>query len=316
MVSKHFKIIFFFGIFIVLASFVVAIVLPPNLAPEFSGSALFNLEYSSQVEASQISNLFALNDLFISVEVDDKSVSLETKALDDELYLEVTNSLKGLGEYSITSFESFSPEISQELIRKSIVALIFASILIILFISFSFRNISSVVSSWKYGVVSVIALIHDVVIPFGVFSIIGVFTSASLDVLFVTALLAVIGYSINDTVVVFDRVRERLSKSSLKFEEAIDLGVKQSIRRSLYTSISTLIPLVLLSILVPVTKWFAFTLFVGILVGTYSSLFFAPAILVMWQKYLPQKESGKKEKDHLDSAEDKLMASLKGVDTI
>ena len=109
------------------------------------------------------------------------------------------------------AYESFSPSISQELVRKALIALVAAMVLIILYISFVFKRVSRPVASWKYGLVAIVALVHDAIIPIGLFALLALFTSAAVDALFVTALLATLGYSINDTIVVFDRVQRAIT---------------------------------------------------------------------------------------------------------
>ena len=184
-----------------------------------------------------------------------------------------------------------------------------------------FKGVSRPIASWKYGVVSIAALLHDVAAPLGIFALLAPFTSASVDALFVTALLATLGYSINDTIVIFDRIRDRLKtnmgkKHKENFGTVVDYGVRSSVRRSLYTSVSTVIPLALLIVLVPVTQWFGVALFVGVAAGTYSSLFFAPSLLLLWHRHFPQKEDGNRTKTDTEKAEDTLKDILQGQDVM
>ena len=320
MISKRTNIWVALSASVVVVSIIAAFVSSPTISPEFSGKASVVVTFDNATSSQAISEAIQSSDNAYTIEQKaGNTYHITSSAIDDEAYVALTSSLKeSVGTFSVDTFESFSPEISQELLRKSIIALVIAVFIIIIFIAFSFSAVSFPVASWKYGIVAVMALVHDIIIPFGIFAVIGHITSASIDVLFVTALLAILGYSINDTVVVFDRIREqlRLRGKDAPFEGMVDSGVRQSIRRSVYTSVSTLIPLLLLTIFVPVTQWFAFTLFIGILAGTYSSLFFAPSLLVLWQRHFPQDEQQKDNRTETEKIEKDLIANLKGVDTI
>ena len=189
-------------------------------------------------------------------QVSEKEYTISTRSLSNEEYTILKHTItNAVGEYEIKEYQSFSSSISTELLYKAIIALIVAIIVIILYISFVFRKSSRPIASWKYGMAATLALIHDTIIPLGLFAILAPFTTATVDTLFVTALLATLGYSINDTIVVFDRMRDRLQVNREKnrkedFNETIDYGVKNSLRRSVYTSVSTVTPLVLLFIFV------------------------------------------------------------------
>jgi len=162
---------------------------------------------------------------------------------------------------------------------------------IILFIALAFRKVSEPVSSWKYGVIAIIALLHDIIVPVGLFALLGVVVSAEIDVLFVMALLAILGYSVNDTIVVFDRVRENLrTNSELNKKEDFELTVGKSLNqtytRSINTSLTTLFVLLTLFFLgAPVTQNFALVLLTGVIAGTYSSIFLATPLLVVAERF-------------------------------
>jgi preprotein translocase subunit SecF len=194
------------------------------------------------------------------------------------------------GSGVIKSFDSIGPVLGAEALRKAYVSIILVIIGIVLFITFAFRKVSEPVSSWKYGLTAIIALIHDVIIPVGAFSILGHFAGYEVDTLFVTALLVVLGFSVHDTIVVFDRVREnlKLSGSKMSFDEVVGTSISQTFTRSINTSLTTLIALVVLYILGgTATEHFALTLIIGIAAGTYSSIFIGSPLLVTlerWQK--------------------------------
>ncbi len=183
-------------------------------------------------------------------------------------------------------FDSIGPSIGEELKRKSIYAIFFVLIAIVLYIAWAFRKVSKPIISWKYGVVAIITLFHDVLITIGVFVILGKFFGIEVNTPFVAAILTVIGYSVNDTIVVFDRIRENLPKSEEDFEGTINTSVNQTLTRSINTSLTTI--LVLLSIVFfggQTIRSFALALSIGIFVGTYSSIFLASPLLVVWEKW-------------------------------
>jgi preprotein translocase subunit SecF len=181
-------------------------------------------------------------------------------------------------------FNSVGPTMGAELRSKAWVAIATVIIAIILFIAFVFRRVSeSGVSSWKYGVIAIIALAHDIIIPAGIFSALGY----EFDSLFVIALLAILGLSVNDTIVVFDRVRENIkNKISKDFSETVGMSLKQTFTRSINTSLTTLFVLLTLYFVGPEsTQHFALALALGIFFGTYSSIFLASPLLVAVEKF-------------------------------
>jgi preprotein translocase subunit SecF len=159
------------------------------------------------------------------------------------------------------------------------------------FITFAFRKVSQPVASWKYGLITIFALFHDVLVPTGVFVALGHFYGFEVDTLFVTAILVILGFSVHDTIVVFDRVRENLkhanlSKGKTTFEEVVGASISQTFVRSINTSLTTLLALVVLYFVGPeVTKHFSLALLVGITAGTYSSIFLGSPLLVTVEKW-------------------------------
>ena len=182
-------------------------------------------------------------------------------------------------------FDSVGPTIGQELKSRSLTAIVIVLLAIVLYIAWAFRKVSKPVASWKYGVAANIALFHDVLITLGVFSVLGHFYGMEINSPFVAAILTVLGYSVNDTIVVFDRIRENLPKSDEDFEGTVNTSVNQTITRSINTSLTTL--LVLLAILFfggTTIRSFVLALSIGVFIGTYSSIFLASPILVVWEK--------------------------------
>jgi preprotein translocase subunit SecF len=193
----------------------------------------------------------------------------------------------------LKNFNSIGPVLGQEAERKSLTSIFFVVLCIVLFITFAFRKISEPVASWKYGLITVVALLHDVILPTGVFAILGHFAGYEVDTLFVTAILVILGFSVHDTIVVFDRVREnlkinRVNRNTKTFETVVGESINQTIVRSVNTSLTTLLAVLAVYFLGPeTTKHFALALVIGIFFGTYSSIFIASNLLVTvekWQK--------------------------------
>jgi len=184
-------------------------------------------------------------------------------------------------------FNSIGPVIGSELKESSVWAIVIALIAIVLYIGFAFRKVSFPVSSFKYGIIATIALFHDIIITLGVFSVLGHFYGIEIGIPFVAAILAILGYSVNDTIVVFYRTRENLLKSGIDdFEKIFNKSVNETLIRSINTSFTTLIVLFALYLFGGDTiKYFVVALMVGIAAGTYSSIFIASPLLVTWQKW-------------------------------
>lgn len=184
------------------------------------------------------------------------------------------------------SFESVGPVAGSELKRKSISALIIVSVAIVLYVAWAFRKVSGSIASWKYGLAAVIALLHDVIIVAGVFAILGKFYGVEIGVPFIAALLTILGYSVNDTIVVFDRTRENLIIGrSGDYEEIVNKSINETIARSLNTSITTILALLAVYFFGgETTKMFMLALIIGCVVGTYSSIFLASPIMVVWER--------------------------------
>lgn len=189
---------------------------------------------------------------------------------------------------TVLSFDSVGPTVGKSLQQKAVSALVLASIAIIIYLAWAFRSVSRVVSAWSFGVIAVIALLHDAGIVTGLFAIIGHFNVAmSIDSYFITAILTIIGYSVNDTIVIFDRLREVLrSQPGLAIGDAVEVSIAQTLGRSLNTSLTVL--LVLLPMLIlgrGSLQSFLLALTLGVIVGTYSSIFIAAPLIATWQNY-------------------------------
>jgi preprotein translocase subunit SecF len=228
----------------------------------------------------------------------EKDYILRQKELNPTEKAELLKTLQTFGTVQEVQFNSVGPSIGTELVRKAWWAISLVTISIIIFIAFAFRGVSKPVASWKYGVVAIVTLIHDIVIPTGLFAYLGHVRGAEVGLLFIVALLTILGISINDTIVVFDRIREnlRLNAERNKHESFKDLvwrSVVQTMARSINTSLTVIMVLAALFFVGPEsTKDFSLTLIVGMVAGTYSSIFLAAPLLVLIEKY--QKVTAKK----------------------
>lgn len=188
-------------------------------------------------------------------------------------------------------FDSIGPIIGSELKKKTIYAILIVLLAIIAFIAFAFRKVSKPIASWKYGIIAVITLAHDIIITVGIFALLGTFYNTEANAPFVAALLTILGYSVNDTIVIFDRIRENLVKMSrLEFSEIINHSINETLSRSINTMLTTLLALIAVFLFGGVTiKFFVLALIFGIFSGTYSSIFIASPLLVLWEKFSHKK---------------------------
>lgn len=213
---------------------------------------------------------------------------IRTEHLDESMHQQLLTALETrFGEVDERRFDSFGPSVGVELRNRALIGVAVTLLLIGLYVAFVFRKVSEPIASWKYGVLTLVTAFHDVLVPLGVFAIAGKFFGWQVDSAFVAAILTILGYSINDTIVVFDRTRENLAHDSgQEFEAVVEHSVKQTLSRSMITGVSSLIALVAISIWGgESTRPFAVALIVGILVGTYSSIFVASPLLVTWEKW-------------------------------
>lgn len=281
-----------FSALLVLGSLVALLTLGLKPGIEFKGGAIVTAQYTGAMpEIDQIKDQaknLGLGDVSVQL-AGEKEVIVKTRTLveSDRPVLAQTLSVAGTFPYTEKSFSAIGPSISSELTTKSILAVILVSIAIIIFITFAFRGVSKPVASWKYGLISITTLLHDIIIPAGLYAYLGYAFGAEVDTLFVVALLTILGISISDTIVIFDRIRENLKKKiSQSFEEVVGESLSQSFVRSINTSMTTVIVLLALFFFGPEpTKWFALTLMTGLIVGTYSSIFVASPLLTLVEKW-------------------------------
>lgn len=279
------------GVFIA-ASIVLMSVWGLNVGIDFKGGSLTEVSYPSGAPdpVGLQEKVGALNfGTAVIQRVGDTDIQIKTRALSELERQELVTALASLApDMKTKSFTSIGPSVGKELKTKSIFSLIVVGIAMILFIAYAFRKVSKPISGWKYGFMTIIALAHDVIITAGVFTVISHFTGAEADTLFVVALLTVLGLSVNDTIVVFDRIRENLSnKTEGDFKHIVGKSLSETMLRSINTSLSVIIVLFALFFVGPVsTKIFALTLACGMFFGTYSSIFIASPLLTLvedWQ---------------------------------
>jgi preprotein translocase subunit SecF len=295
LVSKRYLFLLISALFILPG--VISLVLPGGIHPgiDFTAGSILTLRFSQPVEAGEVREAFAglghpetvvqrSEDVFLV-----RTFPLPEDQRDDSGNLirsERQNLENGLrerfGAVEVLGFDSVSPLVAAEIVQKSLLAVLAACIGILAYLSWAFRKVKN---PWRYGVCAVLALVHDSLLVLGVFSILGRIFGIELDALFITALLTVIGFSVHDTIVVFDRIRENLQRyPGESFETVVNHSLTQTLGRSLNTSITVALTLVTLLLFGGVTiRTFVLALLVGIVAGTYSSIFNASMLLVIWE---------------------------------
>jgi len=253
---------------------------------DFTGGTVLSISYQNKLPtAQQVNNEFLNLGLKEAVvqQQGEKTLILKMQDIDESTHQQVIEKLKTLGDVVEGSegFESIGPVIGNELKSKIKTVVVLALLSILIYIAIAFRKISYPVKSYVYGITGIIALFHDVMIPVGVWAILGRYYGYEITIPIITALLTVFGYSINDSVVVFDRIRENLSKErSANFKDIINKSLNQTFARSVNTSATVLIVLLALFIFGGATlKPFALVLLIGISLGTYSSVFLASLLV-------------------------------------
>ncbi len=261
---------------------------------EFSSGSVMTVGFEQKVEKADLSK--ALSDLgypnAIIQRVGGEDFLLRLPELNQKAKTELENGLTAeLGKLDIKEFDSVSPMVASETTRDAAIAVVVAGVGILLYIAWAFRRMPN---PFRYGICALIALAHDALVALGVFSILGGILSWEINLMFVTGVLAVIGYSVNNTVVVFDRIRENLTRETRAgFEATVNNSLVETLSRSLNTSLTTLFVILALLLFVGTSiQNFAVVLLIGIIAGTYSSLCIAPALLVVWRsgelsRYLP-----------------------------
>ena len=278
------------GIFIAIS--VIALALwGLQLGIDFRGGSILEINYSVLPDLNLVSDSLKplkLNDLKISP-LGSNGAVLRFGETDEVTHQNIVKILAAEAEKNKIQFEerrfsSIGPTIGAELKQKSIKAIIIVLFGISLYIAWAFRKVSQPISSWRYGVVTLAALFHDLIIPIGLFAYLGRFYGVEVGANFIVALLVILGFSVHDTIVVFDRIRENLKRySQLSFMPLVNQSIRETFIRSLSTSFTVLLTLVALYVFGGESlKYFVLALMVGIFSGTYSSIFIAAPLLVTW----------------------------------
>lgn len=271
----------------VVFAIVVGVLWRLNPGIDFTGGSLLEVSYTENRPNTDTVQSAVIQSGVEHVQIQpvgDKGYILKTPSISNEQKNSIVEALSGATE---ESFQNVGPTIGAELARKAWWAITAVLVAIVLFISYAFRQVSKgPVPAWVYGIAAIIALAHDIWIVLGVFIVLGHFKGVEIDALFVTALLTVLGFSVHDTIVVFDRIRERLKMSSQKsFEEILNESVNSTLVRSIGTSFTTVLVLLALYLFGGASiHYFVLALIVGIISGTYSSIFIASPLLLTYSK--------------------------------
>lgn len=294
-------------IFVALAM-VSIVVFGFNLGIDFKSGSMWQVRVPSANEES-LKSFFSkdlnIEEPIISYDVSTNSYAVifeETSDADHYAYLDKMK--EKFGSVEDLDFGTTSPSVSAELKQKAVWIIVLSLIVMAVYITIAFRKVSYPVKSYKYGVVTLVALAHDVIIASGVFALVGYLNGAVIDTNFIVALLMIAGFSSQDTIVVLDRIRENLlsSKNREDLGEIVDRSINEVFRRSINTSFCIMLVLVAVAFLGPLSmRYFALTMFVGMFFGTYSSLFVASPLLVLWHKLDDARDSKKSGKRSLIS---------------
>ncbi|KKT87611.1 MAG: protein-export membrane protein SecF, preprotein translocase subunit SecF [Parcubacteria group bacterium GW2011_GWC1_45_9] len=256
---------------------------------DFSGGTLWEFRFNDvNIEKANIEETLRakISGELMVQKSSDGVFSVRTKEINEAEHQNLASSLKSLApDFEELRFETIGPTVGKTLQTKSIQAIVFAVLGISIYITYAFRKASLPVASWKYGLATIFTLFHDVIIPLGVFAWLGKFKQIEIDTNFVTAMLVIMGFSVHDTIVVFDRIREKIRTSNTKnFIELVNLGLNETVVRSFNTSLTAILALVAVYFWGSYTlQYFILAMIIGIGVGTYSSIAIAsPMIIEFW----------------------------------
>jgi preprotein translocase subunit SecF len=256
---------------------------------DFTGGSILEVDFEGRPENPIIQEKlkdFNLGEIIVQP-IGEKGVILRMPVIDEETHQKIVSKLNEISKIEEKRFESIGPTVGKELREKTVTLITVSLVFLLIFISIAFSKISRPISSWQYGLISIVTLSFDVAIAIGIFSLLGKLYNAQFNIPIVTALLTILGYTINDKVIVFDRIRENILRGERgkTFEETVNMSLNQTLTRSLSTGTCTLLVLFSLFFFGGETlKYFALILIVGIIIGTYSSLFLATPLLVIWLK--------------------------------
>ncbi|MCX6757718.1 MAG: protein translocase subunit SecF [Candidatus Nomurabacteria bacterium] len=291
-IIKYKKIFISISIALVILSFASLFTFGLNFGIDFKGGALMEVTYKDvrPAQTDLDTSLKPLNLGSILIQpTGDLGYIIKTKDISDIEHSSILSAISEGGKNvpEEKSFSSIGPSVGKELTRKAVLAIVLVSLGIILFIAYAFRKVSKPVSSWRYGFIAIVTLLHDVMIPVGLFTILSHYYGAEVDTLFVVAILTVLGLSVSDTIVVFDRIRENIkNRASTDFHETVGKSLEQVYPRSINTSLTVILVLLCLFFFGPsATKYFSLMMIAGMFFGTYSSIFLASPLLVWIEEF-------------------------------
>ena len=289
---KHSKIYYIFSAVLLAVSLFSLLFFGLKWGIDFTGGSIIEVEFSESVldnamVKQQLADL-SLGEVIVQP-TGEKGIILRLKSVDEETHRKV---LEKLGSAQERRFEAIGPIIGQELTKKTRVAVVLALLSIIIYITFAFAKLSWPMKSWQYSIAALLALFHDILIPLGAFAVLGRFYGAEMTIPIIAALLTVLGYSINDTVVVYDRIRENLLRRKFStFEETVNQSLNQTLSRSINTVATVLLTLFAIYFFGGETlRYFSLALIVGIVSGMYSSICIASPLMVSWAKWQEKKK--------------------------
>jgi preprotein translocase subunit SecF len=293
-ILKYYKYLFVFSGVLFVAGILALAIFGLNLGIDFKGGTLTELVFTQQYDMAKVRQTVVDQGIqnFQPQTAGDKGLILKTGALEKEQHDKLLEALKtNIGAFEEKQLTSIGPTVGGELKKNALYQLVIVSLGIILYIAYAFRKVQRPITSWRFGWAAIVALLHDLVIVLGVFAIIGHYKGVEIDSMFVTAMLTVLGFSVHDTIVVFDRIRENLKvHAGQPIEFVVNHSITQTIVRSLNTSLTVLFVLLALLLFGGETiRYFVLALFIGVIAGTYSSIFVASPLLVMWQKWATRK---------------------------
>lgn len=291
---NYYRYFFILSLVILVLGIISLAVFGMKLGIDFKGGSVTELTFNSLPDTNEVKTIVTNQGIENPQvqSVGEKGIIIRTSTQDKGTHDKILAELKNkFGDYEEKSYESIGPVVGQQLTRKAIYQLTLVSLGIIFYIAYAFRKVTRPVSSWQFGVAAILALLHDLFIVLGVFSILGHFFQIEIDSMFVTAMLTVLGFSVHDTIIVFDRIRENLRVyAGQSMEFVVNHSISQTLVRSLNTSLTVLLVLLALLLFGGVTiRYFVLALFVGIIAGTYSSIFVASPVLVLWQNWKKRK---------------------------
>jgi len=301
-VVRHRRFFFILTGLLLVASIAAIAIVPPKLSIEFTGGSLMEVAYENgrpdlETIRERVAPL-AFGEPSVR-ESGETAITLRTRTLAPEERTALLSALSANGTEAVTElrFNSIGPSLGNELAIKALYAIVAVSLAIMLYIAWAFRGLSRPVPSWGYGLIAVFMLAIDIIVPTGFYAIYALFTGAQFDSLFVIALLALLGYCVNDVIVIFDRVREHLKNNATeKVKESFDVTVGKSIDETMGRSINTgmTVVLALLSLVIfgsEATRNFALVMMVGVAAGTFSSITRSAPLLIPIAEWLEKKRA-------------------------